>query len=63
VSGAAETRFRYVGRKRRAKEDRRFLAGSGRYAADLALPGMLHVALVASPHAAARIGAIDCRAA
>ena len=63
MSGAAETRFRYVGRKRRAKEDRRFLAGSGRYAADLALPGMLHVALVASPHAAARIGDIDCRRA
>ena len=55
--------FRYIARKRRTKEDRRFLAGAGRYAADLAVPGMLHVALVASPHAAARIRAIDAGAA
>lgn len=55
--------FRYVGRKRRPKEDRRFVAGAGRYVADVALPGMLHVALVASPHAFARIVSIDPRAA
>ncbi|HUI19007.1 MAG TPA: xanthine dehydrogenase family protein molybdopterin-binding subunit [Alphaproteobacteria bacterium] len=55
--------FRYIGRKRRAKEDRRFLAGQGRYVADIALPGMLHVALVASPYPRARILAIDAAAA
>jgi len=55
--------FRYIGRKRRPKEDRRFVAGSGRYVADIILPGMLHVALVASPHPAARIVAIDATAA
>ncbi len=59
----APSPFRYIGRKRRPKEDRRFVAGSGRYVADLALPGMLHVALVASPHPAARILAVDARAA
>ena len=51
-------RFRYVSRKRRTKEDRRFIAGEGRFVADIALPGMKHVALVTSPHPAARIDAI-----
>lgn len=55
--------FRYIGRRRRAVEHRRFVLGQGRYAADLRLPGMLHVALVASPHAHARIVAIDVAAA
>ena len=35
--------------KRRTKEDPRFVIGRGRYVADIALPGMKHVALVASP--------------
>ena len=59
---AAETStpaFRYIGRKRRPKEDRRFLAGAGRYVADIALPGVLHVALVASPYPRATIASID----
>jgi 2-furoyl-CoA dehydrogenase large subunit len=50
--------FRYVGTKRRAKEDSRFVAGRGRYAADIALPQMKHVALVTSPYPRARIKAI-----
>ncbi len=45
----AESSFRYIAKKRRPKEDRRFLAGSGRFVADLELPGMLHVALVGKP--------------
>jgi 2-furoyl-CoA dehydrogenase large subunit len=59
----APQQFRYIGRKRRPKEDRRFVAGIGRYVADLNLPGMLHVAIVASPHPSARIVAIDATAA
>jgi 2-furoyl-CoA dehydrogenase large subunit len=55
--------FRYIGKKRRAKEDPRFVSGRGRYVADIALPGMKHVALVASPHAAARIVSIDAKPA
>jgi 3-oxo-Delta1-steroid hydratase/dehydrogenase large subunit len=55
--------FRYIGRKRRTKEDPRFVSGRGRYVADVALPGMKHVALVASPHASARIASIEARAA
>ncbi len=44
-------------------EDARFLSGQGRYVADLELPRMLHVAFLRSPHAHARIVAIDTRAA
>jgi len=54
---------RFVSAKRRAKEDGRFLAGRGRFVADLHLPGMLEVALVASPHPSARIRSIDVAAA
>ena len=55
--------FRYIGTKRRTKEDPRFVTGRGRYVADVALPGMKHVALVASPHPSARIVSIDAKAA
>jgi 3-oxo-Delta1-steroid hydratase/dehydrogenase large subunit len=57
------TAFRYIGAKRRAKEHPRFVTGRGRFVADIALPGMKHVALVASPHASARIVSIDAKAA
>jgi 2-furoyl-CoA dehydrogenase large subunit len=50
--------FRYIGTRRRTKEDPRFVTGRGHYVADIALPGMKHVALVTSPHASARIKAI-----
>jgi 2-furoyl-CoA dehydrogenase large subunit len=55
--------FRFVSTHRRVREDRRFVAGRGHYVADVALDGMLHVAVVASPHPAARIVAIDGSAA
>ena len=55
----AEPTFRYIAKKRRPKEDRRFIAGAGRFVADLAVPGMVHVALVASPYPFARIRGID----
>jgi 2-furoyl-CoA dehydrogenase large subunit len=53
--------FRYVSSDRRVREDRRFVVGKGRFAADIALPGTRHVALVTSPHPAARIVSIDKR--
>jgi xanthine dehydrogenase molybdopterin-binding subunit B len=55
--------FRHIGKRRRAVEHRRFVTGKGRYAADIQLPGLLHVAVVASPHASARIASIDASAA
>lgn len=59
----APTEFRYIGRRRRPKEDRRFVVGAGRYVADVTLPGMLHVALVTSPYPAARLVRVDTTAA
>ena len=59
----AEQVFRYIAKKRRPKEDRRFIAGAGRFVADFNFPGMLHVGLVASPYPFARIRGIDTKAA
>src|SRR4051812_10156121 len=55
--------FRYIGKQRRTKEDPRFVMGHGRFVADIALPGMKHVALVASPYPSARIVSIKTDAA
>src|ERR1700726_5138153 len=55
--------FRFVSTNRRVREDRRFVAGRGQYVADVALEGMLHVAVLSSPHPAARIVSIDASAA
>ena len=49
----------YIGRAMRRREDRALLMGVGRYTDDLTLPGLLHVALLRSPHAHARIRALD----
>jgi 2-furoyl-CoA dehydrogenase large subunit len=51
--------FRFVSSDRRVREDRRFVVGKGRFAADIALAGTRHVALVTCPYPAARILAID----
>ena len=51
--------FRFIGKHRRAVEHKRFVVGKGQYAADIQKAGLLHVALVASPYASARIVAID----
>ncbi|HZD67144.1 MAG TPA: aerobic carbon-monoxide dehydrogenase large subunit [Acidimicrobiales bacterium] len=45
------------------KEDARFVRGRGSYVDDIQLPGMLHGAVLRSPHAHARIVAIDTSAA
>jgi 2-furoyl-CoA dehydrogenase large subunit len=55
--------FQFVSTDRRVREDRRFVVGQGHFAADVALPNTKHVALVTSPHPAARIVAIDKSAA
>ena len=43
----------------RRREDPRLITGSATYTDDLTLPGMLHAALLRSPHAHARIKKID----
>src|ERR1700753_2787973 len=45
------------------KEDARFIRGQGNYVDDLALPGMLHGAILRSPFAHARIVSIDTASA
>ena len=51
--------FRFVSTNRRVREDRRFVAGKGCYVADVALEGLLHVAVLPSQHPAARIRSIN----
>ncbi|WP_407176840.1 xanthine dehydrogenase family protein molybdopterin-binding subunit [Bradyrhizobium sp. STM 3562] len=51
--------LKFVSSNRRVREDRRFVAGQGRYVADIALEGLLHVAVLPSPHPAARIVSIN----
>ena len=52
-----------VGHSVLRKEDDRFIRGAGSYIDDLTLPGMLHMAILRSPVAHARIGSIDSSAA
>ena len=51
--------MKFIGDRLLRKEDPRLVQGRGRYVGDIALPGMLHAAIVRSPHAHARIGTID----
>ena len=53
----------YVGASVKRKEDPRLITGSSIYVDDLKLPGMVHVAIVRSPYAHAKINGIDTAAA
>jgi aerobic carbon-monoxide dehydrogenase large subunit len=57
MTGAAATR--YIGQPLRRREDLKLLTGKGRYVDDISLPGMLHMAVLRSPHAHAVIERID----
>jgi carbon-monoxide dehydrogenase large subunit len=50
---------REVGAARRRKEDARLITGHSRWTDNITLPGMLHLAILRSPHAHARITSID----
>ena len=50
---------RYAGAQIKRKEDPRLITGSSIYVDDLALPGMVHMAVVRSPYAHATITGID----
>jgi 2-furoyl-CoA dehydrogenase large subunit len=47
--------FKYVSRKRRVREDRRFVSGQAVFVSDVAPPGTLHATVLTSPYACARI--------
>ena len=57
------TEARTIGAALPRKEDYRLITGQGRYLDDIAVPNCLHAHFVRSPHAHARIVAIDCEAA
>ena len=52
-----------IGAPRKRKEDSRFLTGASCFTDDVALAGQLHAVVVRSPHAHARIRAVDTAAA
>ncbi len=54
---------RYFGERIKRNEDPRLLTGRGTFVDDVQLPGLLHAAILRSPHAHARLGHIDTRRA
>jgi carbon-monoxide dehydrogenase large subunit len=54
---------RYVGRPLRRREDERLVRGAGRFVADVLPPETLHLAVLRSPHAHARILRVDASGA
>jgi carbon-monoxide dehydrogenase large subunit len=58
-----ETARRYMGSSVLRKEDPALLTGQADFTDDIRLPGMLHFALLRSPHAHARIRSIEVSAA
>ncbi len=50
---------RIFGSAIRRREDPRLLTGTARYTDDITLPGLVHAAIVRSPHAHARIARVD----
>lgn len=52
----------FVGQRLKRREDERLLRGRGSYVADVQRPRPLHLAVVRSPHAHARIASIDVTA-
>src|SRR6266487_5525880 len=52
-----------IGESIKSVEDARFIRGKGNYLDDIELPGMLHMAILRSPHAHARINSVDTAAA
>ncbi len=55
--------IRGIGHSVKRKEDDRFIRGRGNYIDDITLPGMLHMAILRSPFAHAKINGIDTAAA
>ncbi|HEV8143184.1 MAG TPA: xanthine dehydrogenase family protein molybdopterin-binding subunit, partial [Methylomirabilota bacterium] len=62
-TGTAITPSKLMGAEVKRKEDPRMITGASQYVTDIALPGMLWVAFVRSPHAHARIRKIDASGA
>lgn len=48
-----------IGRARTRKEDQHLITGRTTYTDNMVLPGMVHLAMVRSPHAHARVLSVD----
>jgi carbon-monoxide dehydrogenase large subunit len=59
VEEAVQQQHGWLGRSVKRKEDERFIRGRGQYVDDVKLPGMLHMSILRSPYAHARINSID----
>src|SRR5438128_10388495 len=59
VQDTVQQQHGWLGRSVKRKEDDRFIRGAGNYVDDIKLPGMLHMAILRSPYAHARINSID----
>ena len=59
----AEAPAKEVGRARKRKEDARLLTGRTTWTDNMVLPGMLHMTVVRSPVAHAKIAGVDVEAA
>src|SRR5437762_7965150 len=59
VQDTVQQQHGWLGRSDKRKEDERFVRGAGNYVDDIKLPGMLHMAILRSPYAHARINSID----
>ena len=55
--------YSWIGKSMKRVEDPRLLTGHGKYADDVVLPNMAHAAVLRSPHAHAKIIAVDTSAA
>ncbi|HZK51869.1 MAG TPA: carbon monoxide dehydrogenase, partial [Actinomycetota bacterium] len=58
-----ESHVHGIGQSIKRKEDDRFIRGKGNYVDDISLPGMLHMAILRSPFAHAKLVSIDTSAA
>ena len=59
MTAVDEVKIGGLGSSRRRVEDNRFVRGKGSYIDDITLPGMLHMEILRSPVAHARINSID----
>jgi len=63
MTATEERRASEIGNPRKRKEDARLITGRTRWTDNIVLPGMLHLAMVRSPFAHARITSVDVEAA
>ena len=59
MTAVDEVKIGGIGASRKRVEDNRFIRGKGNYLDDITLPGMLHMEILRSPLAHARLNSID----